>query len=64
MHESLAFGIVLTLIAGLMSGNCMLPMKFVRSLKWENVWLIFSLISLIVIPWALALALPLRGNTV
>src|ERR1051326_654186 len=56
MHESLAFGIVLTMVAGLMSGNCMLPMKFVRSWKWENVWLIFSVISLIVIPWGLALA--------
>jgi multidrug transporter EmrE-like cation transporter len=57
MNESLAFGIGLTLVAGLMSGNCMLPMKFVRSWKWENVWLVFSVISLIVIPWALALAL-------
>jgi len=57
MHESLAFGIFLTLIAGLMSGNCMLPMKFVRSWKWENVWLVFSVISLIVLPWVLALAL-------
>src|SRR5882724_1631842 len=57
MHESLAFGIFLTLIAGLMSGNCMLPMKFVRSWKWENVWLVFSVISLLVIPWVLALAL-------
>src|SRR5712675_1752688 len=57
MHESLAFGIFLTMIAGLMSGNCMLPMKFVRSWKWENVWLVFSVISLIVLPWALALAL-------
>jgi len=47
----------LTMIAGLMSGNCMLPMKFVRSWKWENVWLVFSVISLIVLPWALALAL-------
>jgi L-rhamnose-H+ transport protein len=57
MNGSLAFGIVLTMVAGLMSGNCMLPMKFVRSWKWENVWLVFSVISLIVIPWGLALAL-------
>jgi L-rhamnose-H+ transport protein len=57
MHESLALGIVLTMMAGLMSGNCMLPLKFVRSWKWENVWLVFSVVSLIVIPWALALGL-------
>lgn len=57
MNGSLAFGIVLTLVAGLMSGNCMLPMKFVRSWKWENVWLVFSVISLIVLPWTLAFSL-------
>src|ERR1700676_4199010 len=45
------------MIAGLMSGNCMLPMKFTRSWKWENVWLVFSVVSLVVLPWALALGL-------
>ena len=45
------------MVAGLFSGNCMLPMKFVRSWKWENIWLVFSVISLLVIPWALALTL-------
>ncbi|GGG73246.1 L-rhamnose/proton symporter RhaT [Edaphobacter dinghuensis] len=46
-------GIGLTMVAGAMSGNCMLPMKFTR--RWENVWLVFSLMSLLVLPWALAL---------
>jgi hypothetical protein len=50
-------GIALTMVAGLMSGNGMLPMKFTRSWKWENVWLIFSLVSLVVLPWTLAIAL-------
>lgn len=49
-------GIGLTLAAGLMSGNCMLPLKFVRKWHWENTWLIFSVVSLIVIPWLLALS--------
>ena len=57
MALSLPVGIALTLLAGLMSGNCMLPMKFNRSWKWENTWLVFSVVSLIVIPWALALGL-------
>lgn len=48
-------GVALTLVAGLQSGNCMLPMKFVRRWAWENTWLVFSIVSLIVIPWALAL---------
>jgi L-rhamnose-H+ transport protein len=40
-----------------MSGNCMLPMKFTRSWKWEHTWLIFSVVSLVVLPWGLAIAL-------
>jgi L-rhamnose-H+ transport protein len=40
-----------------MSGNCMLPMKFAWRWKWENVWLVFSIMSLLVLPWTLAFAL-------
>jgi L-rhamnose-H+ transport protein len=50
-------GLVLTLVAGFFSGNCMLPMKFARRWQWENTWLLFSAVSLVVLPWALALAL-------
>ncbi len=57
MTPSLPLGIVLTLFAGLMSGNCMLPMKFSRSWRWENTWLVFSVVSLIILPWGLALGL-------
>jgi L-rhamnose-H+ transport protein len=48
-------GIVLILIAGVMAGDCMLPLKFNRRWRWENTWLIFSCASLVVLPWALAL---------
>ncbi len=47
-------GLGLILIAGVAVGNCMLPMKYVRYWKWENTWLIFSLVSLVLIPWMLA----------
>ncbi|MFC5861864.1 L-rhamnose/proton symporter RhaT [Acidicapsa dinghuensis] len=57
MAPHLSLGIVLTLIAGLMSGNCMLPMKFSRSWQWEHIWLVFSIVSLLILPWALALML-------
>jgi L-rhamnose-H+ transport protein len=40
-----------------MAGDCMLPMKFNRKWQWENTWLIFSLVSLFVLPWILALIL-------
>ncbi len=57
MAHSLSLGVCLTLLAGLMAGNCMLPMKFNRSWQWENTWLIFSVVSLVILPWMLALGL-------
>ena len=56
MGHPLLLGVPLVMIAGFMSGCCMLPVKFVRSWKWENVWLVFTILSLVVIPWSLALA--------
>src|ERR1700676_3499558 len=60
MVVNLWLGLLLTLIAGLFSGNCMLPMKFARRWRWENIWLVFSVVSLLILPWALALTL--AGN--
>jgi L-rhamnose-H+ transport protein len=40
-----------------MAGDCMLPLKFNRKWRWENTWLVFSLVSLVVLPWTLALLL-------
>jgi L-rhamnose-H+ transport protein len=57
MTSSTATGLALTILAGMMSGNCMLPTKFVRSWKWEHVWSVFSLVSLVILPWGLALSL-------
>src|SRR5690348_13346048 len=56
MAPNLWLGLLLTLLAGLLSGNCMLPMKFVRRWPWENTWLVFSVVSLVILPWTLALA--------
>jgi L-rhamnose-H+ transport protein len=50
-------GLGMTLVAGVLAGNSMLPMKFSRRWQWENTWLVFSLVSLVLIPWALAFAL-------
>src|ERR1700739_620546 len=57
MSQSALAGLALTIVAGMMAGNCMLPAKFVRYWKWGNVWLVFSLISLVILPWSFALLL-------
>jgi L-rhamnose-H+ transport protein len=49
-------GLTLTLPAGLLSGNCMLPMKFAKRWPWESVWFVFSVVSLLILPWLLAFA--------
>jgi L-rhamnose-H+ transport protein len=55
MTGDVGLGIFLTFMAGLFAGNCMLPAKFVRHWQWENVWLVFNLVSLVVLPWLFAL---------
>lgn len=57
MTQAALAGLALTVVAGMMAGNSMLPAKFVRSWKWGNVWLVFSLVSLLILPWSFALLL-------
>ncbi|MFL6427363.1 MAG: L-rhamnose/proton symporter RhaT [Acidobacteriaceae bacterium] len=57
MTAAVLEGVGLTMVAGLMSGNCMLPSKFAHRWKWENLWLVFSVVSLVILPWMLALLL-------
>ena len=54
MTADVGLGIFLTFMAGLFAGNCMLPAKFVRHWQWENTWLVFNLVSLVVLPWLFA----------
>jgi len=55
MSVEIWIGIALTMLAGMMAGNCMLPSKFVKRWNWENLWLVFTLVSLVIGPWTLAL---------
>jgi L-rhamnose-H+ transport protein len=56
MTPELWIGLGLTMAAGLMSGNCMLPAKFVRRWAWENMWFVFTLVSLVAAPAILTFA--------
>jgi len=57
MPVMVVYGVALTLLAGLSAGSSMLPMKFARRWQWENLWLVFSIVSLLILPWGLALLL-------
>ena len=57
--SSTGLGIGLSLLGGVLVGNCMLPLKRIRTWPWECSWLIFSVVSLVLVPWAMAwLTLP------
>ena len=43
-------GIGLSITGGLLVGNCMLPLRRIRRWPWECSWLVFSVISLGVVP--------------
>jgi hypothetical protein len=48
-------GVVLGLLAGLVNGIFLLPMRYKRKWEWENCWIVFTLLSAGVFPWVAAL---------
>lgn len=60
-HTSL--GMCLLVLAGVMNASFALPMKFVRTWVWENTWLVWSVLALLLLPCALAFAaIPAFGS--
>jgi L-rhamnose-H+ transport protein len=57
-------GFVLALLAGVTMGLSGWSIKLVRVWKWENFWLVYAIVSLILAPTALAYALLPHLNTV
>ena len=49
-------GIVLILVAGIMGASFAVPMRYMRRWAWENIWTVWSVVALLIIPWALALS--------
>ncbi|MGH9590165.1 MAG: L-rhamnose/proton symporter RhaT [Terracidiphilus sp.] len=55
MTDSTA-GFQLLIIAGIMNASFTLPMKYARRWAWENTWLAWSILALLVLPPALTLS--------
>lgn len=55
MTESVSLGTVLVLLGAVMQGAFALPMKRVRGWKWENIWLVYSIVGLLLVPGLTAL---------
>ncbi len=48
-------GIGVIVLAGLLQGTFMLPMKYTQRWNWENTWFCFSCTAYLLIPWALVI---------
>ena len=48
--EPTTTGLALLIIAGIANASFALPMKFTRKWAWENTWLVFSILALIILP--------------
>jgi L-rhamnose-H+ transport protein len=47
-------GLALAAVSGVFDGSTALPLHFVKRWRWENVWLVFSLFGMILVPWLVA----------
>ncbi len=54
MGEHFWIGMMIILISGALTGSFPFPMKYSRLWKWENSWLIFAAVALLVMPCLLA----------
>jgi L-rhamnose-H+ transport protein len=57
MNSHFWLGMAVILFSGAMNAAFSLPMKSARSWKWENLWLVFSVVGIFVLPWTLAFGL-------
>jgi L-rhamnose-H+ transport protein len=50
----IGLGVAGVLAGGFLNGSWVLPMKRLTGWRWENTWLAFSILGLVVIPWIVA----------
>ena len=51
---SLALGLLLVIVGGVMEGAYSIPLKYARKWEWENMWGAGSFVASVLIPWPLA----------
>ena len=47
---------MLVFVGGALNGSFAAPMKRLSAWRWENLWLIYSITGLLILPWVIALA--------
>lgn len=54
MENGVLTGLALTVVGGVMQGSFTLPMKFTSRWAWENTWLAYATIGLLILPAGIA----------
>ncbi len=50
----IASGVSLSLLAGALNGSFATPTKFAKRWNWENIWSVWAVVAMFVLPWVLA----------
>ena len=50
MNNHFWFGMAVILVSGALNAGFALPMKYSRIWKWENLWLVFSVVGIFSCP--------------
>jgi L-rhamnose-H+ transport protein len=56
MSFAIWIGLTAVALAGVLQGLFAVPMKYARRWNYENIWLIFSLVGMVVLPWMLTVS--------
>ena len=54
MGHQIGWGLTLVFAGGLLNGSFAAPMKRLSVWRWENIWLVYSIVGLLILPWAIA----------
>jgi L-rhamnose-H+ transport protein len=50
------WGVAWVLAGGVLNASFILPMKRMKAWRWENIWLPYSVVAMVIVPWMLAMA--------
>ena len=56
MGHQIGWGLMLVFVGGMLNGSFAAPMKRLAAWRWENIWLLYSLSGLLILPWIIAVA--------
>ncbi|MGO8787023.1 MAG: L-rhamnose/proton symporter RhaT [Terriglobia bacterium] len=56
MGQQIGWGLLLVFVGGILNGSFAAPMKRLSAWRWENIWLVYAISGLLILPWAIARA--------